>query len=114
MTAANATPDTDDRRIALRRQPAMGTICRLDSADSGPSQLALVWNISMTGISLLLSEPRERGVTLAGLLETTDDEHMLPVAMRVVHTKKLETGDFYIGAQFARPLTAEELKPFVA
>ena len=33
--------------------------------------------------------------------------------MRVVHTKKLETGDYFLGAHFDQPLTAAELKPFV-
>ena len=119
MSTATATPTTipassAERRVAPRRQPAMGTVCRLDTEDGGPSALALVWNISTTGISVLVAEPRPTGTALSGYLEKTDGDHMHRVAMRVIHTKKLETGDFFLGAQFDRPFTEEELKPFVA
>jgi hypothetical protein len=92
----------------------MGTICRLDTDDAGPSPLALVWNISTTGISVLVSESREPGTLLTGFLERMEGDHTLRIAMRVVHTKKLDTGDFFLGAQFDRPLTADELNPFIA
>lgn len=105
---------TSERRIAPRRQPTMGTVLRLDSPDSGPPALALVWNISATGISMLLHAPRAAGSELSGFLETMDSEAMLRLTMKVVHVKTLDTGDFFIGAHFDRPLTADEIKPFVA
>ena len=39
---------------------------------------------------------------------------MLRVAMKVIHVKPLETGDFFIGAHFERPLASDEMKPFIA
>jgi hypothetical protein len=112
-----APPDTpsstSERRIAPRRQPAMGTVCRLDADVPGPSALALVWNISLTGISVLVSEPRPIGTPLTGFLERIEGEAMLRIAMRVVHAKKLDTGDFFLGAHFDRPLQPDELKAFV-
>ena len=119
MSTATATPATipasaSERRISPRRQPAMGTVCRLDSEDGGPPALALVWNISASGISVLVAEPRPAGTVLRGYLEKTEGDHMHRITMRVVHTKKLETGDYFLGAHFDQPLTAEELKPFVA
>ena len=115
MSSAPPSPAaTAERRIAPRRQPAMGTICRLDDPPGGKPGLGLIWNISTTGISMLLHAPSEAGVRLSGVLETMADGHALPVAMRVVHVKKLETGDYFVGAQFDRPLAAEEMKPFVA
>jgi hypothetical protein len=119
MSIATATPATSaasssERRVAPRRQPAMGTICRLDTEDGGPSALALVWNISITGISVLVADPRAAGTILRGYLEKTEGDHMRRVSMRVIHLKKLETGDYFLGAHFDHPLTAEELKPFVA
>lgn len=118
MSTATATPPTiptsaSERRIAPRRQPAMGTVCRLDT-DEGPSVLALVWNISCTGISVLVAEPCPAGTALSGYLEKTEGDHMQRVAMRVIHVKKLEAGDWFLGAHFDRPLTADELRPFVA
>jgi hypothetical protein len=119
MSPVTATPttiaaDSTERRVAPRRQPAMGTVCRLDSPDGGPAAIVLVWNISVTGISVLAAEPRPSGSTLAGYLEKTEGDHTLRVVMRVIHTKPLETGDFFLGAHFDHPLTADELKPFVA
>ncbi len=110
---AAALAVTDERRIAPRRQPAMGTVCRLDSPDGGPAPLALIWNISKTGISMLLSAPQPAGTVLLGYLETMVGEAMLRVAMKVIHLKPLDTGDYFIGAHFEHPLTAEQMKPFV-
>ncbi len=109
-----APQPTDERRIAPRRQPAMGTVCRLDSSDGGPAPLALVWNISRTGVSMLLSAPVPSGTALAGYLELMAGDAMLRVAMKVIHVKPLETGDFFIGAHFERPLASDEMKPFIA
>lgn len=118
MSTATATPCTiptssTERRIAPRRQPAMGTVCRLDT-DAGPATLGLVWNISTTGISVLVAEPSPAGSILSGYLEKTEGDHMQRVAMRIIHVKKLEAGDWFLGAHFDRPLTADELRPFVA
>lgn len=101
-----------ERRIAPRRQPAMGTICRLENGN-GADDLGLVWNISTTGISMLLHDPRQTGTHLEGILETMDDGPSLPVGMSVVHVKLLETGDYFLGAHFDRPITDDEMKPFV-
>jgi hypothetical protein len=104
---------TADRRIASRRQPAMGTVCRFDPALDVGHAGGLVWNISATGVSMLVTDPPAVGAVLAGQLEA-EAGHALPVLFRVVHVKELESGDYFLGAQFARPLTAAELKPFVA
>ncbi|MDB5311831.1 MAG: hypothetical protein JWO38_6033 [Gemmataceae bacterium] len=111
-TATTAPPA--ERRVALRRQPAMGTVCQFDLGPSGKPALGLVWNISTTGLSVLLPEPREVGTLLAGDLETVGGGSSLPVAMHVVHLKPLETGDYFLGAHFTRPLTPDELSRFVA
>jgi hypothetical protein len=114
MSAPIAQSPPDERRIAPRRRPAMGTICRLDSDDGGPAAVVLVWNISLTGISVLSADLRPAGTEMRGYLEMTEGDHMLRVAMRVIHVKQLGTGDYFLGAHFERPLTAEELAPFVA
>jgi hypothetical protein len=112
-TAEVPAPTGTERRIAPRRQPAMGTVLRLDAADGG-TELALVWNISRSGVSMLLHEPRPQGERLAGLLDSVTEDHCLPVRMRVIHVRELETGDYVLGAHFDRPLTEEELTPFVS
>lgn len=105
---------TQERRVAPRRQPAIGTVYRLDSDDGGPAQVLLVWNISLSGLSLLTPNVRPPGIELHGFLELTEGTEQLRIAVRVVHSKQLETGDYYLGCQFHRVLTADEMKPFVA
>ena len=41
------------------------------------------------------------------------DSHALRVGLTVIHVKKLDTGDFFVGAHFDEALTDEQLKPFV-
>lgn len=112
MTPSPSAPATE-RRGAPRRQPAVNTVCRIDTPDGGPQALALVWNISTTGISLLVPEPRSPGALLTGYLDVMEGEHLRPVTIRIIHCKPLETGDFALGARFEQPMTEDELKPFV-
>jgi hypothetical protein len=109
-----ATAQEPERRIAPRRQPAIGTVYRLDSVDGGPSAVLLVWNISLSGLSLLSPAARAPGSEFAGFVERTEGTDQVRIGVRVVHAKQLETGDFYLGCQFARPLTPDELQLFVA
>jgi hypothetical protein len=110
MTTATA-PTSAERRVAPRRQPAMGTLFRLDT--DGPPEIGLIWNISRSGVSMLRNEPPESGARITGLLETMTDSHALRVGMTVIHVKKLDTGDYFVGGHFDQPLTDDQLKPFV-
>ena len=67
-----APTTTVERRLAARRQPAMGTIFRHDGAVPG-----LVWNISTGGLSLLVADPPERGTTVRGALATAVEAGLL-------------------------------------
>jgi hypothetical protein len=98
----------------LRRQPALGTVCRFAFGAGGKSHLGLVWNLSTSGVSMLLDEAPQSGVVLQAELTTVDDRAALPVTLRVVHIKPIRTGDYVLGAQFQKPLLSEELKPFLA
>lgn len=113
MTPA-PTETAADRRTAPRRQPAMGTVCRLTTDPGRRCPIGLVWNISQSGVSMLVPEPCEMGATLPGELQTVTGGHSLAVTMRVVHVKQLESGDYFLGAQFQQPLAADEMRPFVA
>jgi hypothetical protein len=108
--ASTAAP-ASERRVA-HRNPAIGTVCRLDAASDPPST-ALVWNISSSGVSMLVPKPLEPGSGVHGILETIRGRNPVPVDIHVVHVKQLETGDYWMGAHFDRPLTPAEMKPFV-
>lgn len=104
---ASPIPSVENRRAHPRRQPAADTVCRLDAAPD----LGLVWNISAGGVSMLLRDELARGATVRGQLESAGSA--LPVTMRVAHVARLQTGDYIIGGQFDRLLTADEMRPFV-
>jgi hypothetical protein len=36
------------------------------------------------------------------------------VTLQVVHVLPIRTGDYFLGAQFQRPLDVEEIRPFLA
>jgi hypothetical protein len=108
MSTARQTGTTREQRAWPRRQPALGTICRL-----GSGNLGLVWNISAGGVSMLVHERLEPGVTVQGELASSDEAFALPVRLRVAHVARLRTGDYVVGGQFDRLLAPEEMRPFV-
>ena len=103
-----------NQRVALRRQPTLGTVCRLTFGPTHKAHTALVWNISASGVSMLLDEVPETGTVLSATLATVDDRGTLPVTLRVVHVRHIRTGDYFLGAQFQRPLDADAMRPFLA
>jgi hypothetical protein len=102
-----------NQRAALRRQPTLGTVCRLAFGPLHKPHTALVWNISASGVSMLLDEAPETGTVLSATLATVDDRGTLPVTLRVVHVRHIRTGDYFLGAQFQQPLDANEMRPFL-
>ena len=74
--------------------------------------MGLVWNISQTGISMLLADPPERGGVVSGEL-ISEMGPGLPIALRIVHIRQVSTGDYLLGAQFNRKLEPEEIQSFL-
>ncbi|HKI36786.1 MAG TPA: PilZ domain-containing protein [Gemmataceae bacterium] len=103
----------DERRRAARRRPAHNTVCRLTDLDGAEVGRGLVWNVSTTGISMLLNVRLEPG-TLVGAELTSPAGETVPLRLNVVHLSRLRTGDYVLGGQFSRPLVEAELQPFVA
>jgi hypothetical protein len=116
MIAVSSAPAvTTERRIAPRLQPALGTVCRFNPpTDEHSPVVGLVWNISETGVSMLMAEMPERGETLSGELTLEAGGVGLPIALRIVHVRSVPTGDYFIGAQFVTPLEPSLLQRFLA
>jgi hypothetical protein len=102
-----------NRRVATRRQPALGTVCRMDLGHNKKPILGLVWNLSSSGVSMLLHEPLEPGTVIVGALTTEEEGTSLPIRLRAVHLNKIRTGDYFLGAKFESPLSLEEMRPFL-
>jgi hypothetical protein len=101
-----------ERRIATRRQPAVGTICRMDMGHD-KKMMGLVWNLSTTGVSMLLHDPIQPGTMIPCELTVGQDRPSLRVNIRAIHLNKIRTGDYFLGAHFERPLAVEEMRPFL-
>lgn len=104
---------TSDRRRALRVQPAFDTVCQFTLPPSDEKKIGLVWNISETGVSMLLNEPLPSDATVAGELTGESGGPGLPVTFQVVHLVPMPSGDYFLGARFEQPLTDEQLRLFV-
>ncbi len=116
-TDTTPTQTSANRRIATRYRPAFGTVCRYRPRGTGDEpgsiDVGLVWNISVTGVSMLITETLERGIELDAELASESGDVGLHVVLRVVHIRESPTGDFFLGAQFVRPLESDELQRFL-
>jgi hypothetical protein len=101
-----------ERRRAPRRQPARETVCRLTDLDGDQIACGLVWNLSTTGVSMLLNVKLEPGELFGAELVCAGDA-ALRLGLAVVHVSRMRTGDYVLGGQFSRPLDEDELRPFV-
>src|SRR5262245_9509717 len=111
--SAPTPPTSPDRRRAARRRPARNTIGRLSGiADGRELARGLVWDVSTTGVCLLLTDRVEPG-TLARAELTNGGGAAVCRVLRVVRLSRLGTGEYALGAQFVRPLGEEELGAFV-
>jgi hypothetical protein len=75
--------------------------------------MGLVWNLSQTGVSMLLAEPPERGGVVEGELAAEGGDSRLSIPVRVVHVRMVSTGDYLLGGQFVRRLEPSELQAFL-
>jgi hypothetical protein len=99
-----------ERRVAPRFRPTVGTVCRL--RDGG--RIGLVWNISRTGISMMMAEPPPAGSVVQAELTGEGRREGLPLTLHVVHVREADTGDYLLGARFETPLRWEQMRPFLA
>ncbi len=114
MTAKKrSTPPSSERRAAARRHPALGTLCHFNNPAGEPAGPGLVWNLSITGLSVVLRQQLEPGTSWKAKLVNATETYSLPITVRVTHAVPLPTGDFAIGGQFPRTLTADEMMPFL-
>lgn len=102
-----------NRRAAPRFQPAQGTLFRFSAGPDGTPAVGLVWNISSTGLSMLVADPFAPGDRADGELTAETGGPSFPVSIRVIHVCPTKTGDYFIGVRFDRPLQPGELVPFL-
>jgi hypothetical protein len=114
---SQATPPAERRRTP-RRQPALGTVLRLSDvalSERDRETVALVWNISLGGVSFLYPRPFPPGTHLQAELvsKRSSEKTAVPIGLRVRHCFALQTGDYLLGCQFDQPISPEQMSHFV-
>lgn len=112
MSPTTAAEPSADRRIAPRVQPAFDTVFRFAASPEADPIIGLVWNISETGVSMLLTEPLPPDALVNGELTGERGGPGLPVTVQVVHVVPMPSGDYFLGGRFDRPLSPDELQAF--
>ncbi len=98
-----------ERRCERRVRLAIGSACRLVAPPDFRCRPAIIWDVSPSGIGLVLTEPLPVGTTLLvrpGGLSRPDDV----VGMSVRHVRRLGEGRWLVGCSHARDVAAGELR----
>ncbi len=101
------------RRAAIRCAPFRLTPCYLSAPAQGISASAWVYNISAVGAGILGSPWIAPDTILTVELINAGHTYALSVEMQVTRIEAVKTGNHYLGGQFTRKLTYEELLPFL-
>jgi hypothetical protein len=75
---------------------------------------AQVYNLSSVGMGLLVAEPIKPGTTVRVSVTNAMCTFYLSLELFVVRCMRVPAGkDHFLGGQFERRLTCEELQPFI-
>jgi len=110
-------PSRSTTEVERRRAPrhaTLHTMCQLFAPEGDPLGSGLVWNISRTGVSILVGVALAAGSSVEVELIGAGGRVRLRVGLRVIHRTEIQTGDFIVGGQFGRSLEDQELLPFLA
>jgi len=94
-----------ERRADARFQPAFGTTCQLLPT----GQQGLVWDVSTFGVGMLLASVPDAGTDIPAEFHTDGGGSPIAISLRVMYTRSLSTGDYFVGARFSRSLTEAEI-----
>ena len=101
-----------ERRKAKRLAPSQVTPCTLTPPD-GPRSGGWVHNLSVKGVGILAEQEHRPGAVLQVLLVNAAHVFALSVEVDVVRCFRLMTGEYFVGGQFRRALSPDELRPFM-
>jgi hypothetical protein len=101
------------RRAAVRCAPFRLTPCYLSSPSQGIDTSAWAVNISAVGAGILGSPWIAPDTVLTVELINAGHTFALSVEMQVTRVEAVKTGNHYLGGQFTRRLSYEELLPFL-
>jgi hypothetical protein len=102
-----------ERRAARRVTPGSLTPCQVRAPGEDSPRPAWVHNVSTRGAGILTCADYPPGTLLELLLVNASHIFSVAVAMTVVRSYRAANGDYFLGGEFARELTHDELRPFL-
>jgi hypothetical protein len=103
-----------ERRNARRCAPSRVTTCSISTMEGQHLTNAQVYNLSSVGMGLLVAEPIKPGTTVRVSVTNAMCTFYLSLELFVVRCMRVPAGkDHFLGGQFERRLTCEELQPFI-
>jgi hypothetical protein len=107
-------PSGIERRASTRYPCNLATSCRLVASLPGEPVPARVRNISVGGVSLVLSHPFEADSLVSIELRSMARGLVRGVQVRIIYSIEHPSGDWILGASFVDALGVEELKSFLS
>lgn len=98
-----------ERRRAVRHSCKMETSCHLLALVEGDPWPGWVRNISVGGISLVLSRRLDTGTLLAVRLKSLTEGFQEELPVRVLYAVEEPGGDWITGCAFMKELTTEQI-----
>jgi hypothetical protein len=102
-----------NRRSAIRCSPFRMTPCYITSPADDIEAGAWVYNLSSQGVGIVGSPWIAPDTLVQVELINTGYTYVLALEMRVMRVEEATTGGHYLGGQFERRLTYNELLPFL-
>jgi hypothetical protein len=110
---ANAPAHGIERRVAPRFPINLTTSCRLMAVVPARTLSVRVRNVSVSGISLVVSRPVDPGDRLEIELRSVARNVTRLLTVQVVYCIEHPSGELIVGGRFSEPLTHEEFRVFV-
>jgi hypothetical protein len=102
-----------ERRAACRLRPALPTTCQIRLPDDTVLARGQVYDLSATGVCLVIDRGWEPGEELGVLLVNAACTYALAMPLEVVRSSRLPTGHHSVAGRFRRALDPAELQPFL-
>jgi hypothetical protein len=114
LQLASGLPRAANRRASVRYPCRSGISGQVSFAGKYLARRAIVLDLSTGGAALRLSRRVRRGTRLLLELHHPELGFRYTVAVRVAHTQAINASQWLVGCAFARELSHEELKSFIA
>jgi hypothetical protein len=106
-------PGRSERRAARRVTPAQVVPCLLQPEGKAEGIAGWVHNLSSRGVGVMTEKNLGTGALLTILLVNASHTYAVSLQGQVVRSFRVISGDYFLGCEFNRGLTHEELMPFI-